>query len=317
LAEAERLDPREPRWPYLQGLTFLQTSPDEGIACLHRALARCPDDRGRIVRLRLIEALLDAGRLDEAGSELQKVLAAEPDNRRARFEQGQLAVLRQDWTSAVAALSACVNDEHVRRRARLLRAQAYRELGDRRRSDADTQSAREAAEEVRWPDPFAEEVLRLQRGYAARLQQADALCRAGRPEQAFGLLEDTARKYPASADPWVRMAELWHDAGENERAEQACRQALAADPQSAQAWFRLGCFQAARRPQEAAKSFREAIRLRPDHTLAHYNLAYCLKQLGDRSGAASEYRQALRCQPDYEPARQALQALTADGKGKQ
>jgi hypothetical protein len=48
------------------------------------------------------------------------------------------------------------------------------------------------------------------------------------------------------------------------------------------------------------------VRLKPDHTLGHFNLGLCKKELGDRTGAIRAFEQALRCQPDYEPARKAL-----------
>ncbi len=65
LREAERLDPTDPRWPYLQGLTLLLARPEEGIACLKRAAERSPANRPE-PRLRLAEVLLEQGRIDEA-----------------------------------------------------------------------------------------------------------------------------------------------------------------------------------------------------------------------------------------------------------
>jgi hypothetical protein len=49
--------------------------------------------------------------------------------------------------------------------------------------------------------------------------------------------------------------------------------------------------------------------------VAHFNLAECLKQLGEPAGALEEYRATLRCRPDYEPARSALHELA--GKSSQ
>src|SRR5262249_34745900 len=56
-AEAERLDPRDPRWPYLQGLTLLLTDLDAGIAKVRRAVELCKP-LNTTPQLRLAEALL-------------------------------------------------------------------------------------------------------------------------------------------------------------------------------------------------------------------------------------------------------------------
>ena len=37
-AQAERLDPTEPRWPYYRGLTLVLSDPAKGLACLQRAV---------------------------------------------------------------------------------------------------------------------------------------------------------------------------------------------------------------------------------------------------------------------------------------
>src|SRR5262249_53628815 len=51
-AAAERLDPREPRWPYYQGLTFVRGDPEAAIPKLRRALALGGEAAGA-TRLRL------------------------------------------------------------------------------------------------------------------------------------------------------------------------------------------------------------------------------------------------------------------------
>jgi tetratricopeptide (TPR) repeat protein len=242
---------------------------------------------------------------------LQKALLLDRNSARVQLNLGRLAVLREKWPTALEHLTACVADRHARKLASTMRAQAYRHLGDRQRAEADETQAGSLPEDERWPDPFVDEVLKLQRGLSARMTAADALRRGGRIEAAADILTDTARKYTASPLPWLTLADLWREMGEMDRAEQACRQAIKADPNAAQAWFGLGSFQAPSRPQEAAESFRHAIRLRPDHAVAHYNLGCCLRRLGESADAAEEFRRSLRCRPDFTPARTALQEIGA------
>jgi tetratricopeptide (TPR) repeat protein len=309
--QAERLDPRQPRWPYLQGLTLVQADPSAGIDCLERAVELCGESY-LVPRLRLAEALLDAGRMDEAEKHINASAALEANNPRVHLDLGRLAVLRQDWRKALEHLTACVQDEHARRKALMLRSVAYRGLGERKFAEDDESQAVKLDGDLAWPDPFADEVSRLQRGLTARLQTAESLRRAGRLEEAIQILEDTGRKYPLSAQPWLSLADLWQGLGHFDRAELAAQQAAGADPELALAWQALGSLQALnRRLHEAADSFRRAISLKPDYTKAHFNLACCLAQLGDPAAAAEECRIALRCRPDYAPARAALQEIEA------
>jgi len=44
LAQAERLEPRQPRWPYLQAIAFLKTDQDVAIPNLRRAVELCDCD---------------------------------------------------------------------------------------------------------------------------------------------------------------------------------------------------------------------------------------------------------------------------------
>jgi cytochrome c-type biogenesis protein CcmH/NrfG len=315
LAEAERLDPREPCWPYLQGLTRVITDPDAGIADLERATERCGDEP-LVARLRLAEALLEAGRLDEAQSHLDRALQVQPDSCRARLGLGRRALLRGEWRTGMDRLAACVHDEHARKMALGLRAEAWNRLGEPDRARAEQARAEELPPDLAWADPFRDRVLEWFRGLRERMARAASLDQSGRTDEAGEVLEETAARYPYSVETWVRLGDLRLRQNDPGRAEVAYHKAVQADPDAAEAWFRLGCAQALRGPKEAADSFRRAIRLRPDHTLAHYNLAHRLRELGDLAGAADEFRAALRCQPDYAPARDALKKIESAVGGK-
>jgi tetratricopeptide (TPR) repeat protein len=312
-AEAERLGATDPRWPYLRGVNLLPTDPDAGIACLERAVERC-GDVPPAPRLRLAEALLDRGRLDEAERQLRQSLAREPNNLRGRLGLGRLAFLREDWRGAVEQLATCAGDEHARKLAHSLSAQSRRRLGEASEAQAEADKAEKLPEDTGWPDPFADEMAAWQRGLKARIQEASDLMNAGKPKQAIAVLEQAASQYPKAVQVWLGLGALWFQVGRVDAAEAAFRQAVQVDPNAAEGWFRLGCLQARNRPQEAADSFRRVIRLRPDHTLAHFNLGHRLQQLGDPAGACEEFRAALRCRPDYAPAREALRGLEKGGK---
>jgi tetratricopeptide (TPR) repeat protein len=309
LAEAERLDPTEPRWPYLRGLTLVLTDPGAGIPCLERAVSLCGDEPAAPC-LRLAEVLLEQGRLDEAETHLRQALRRRPGDPRVHLEMARLALGRADWRGALDHLSACVEDPHARRLAHALRADAFSRLGEGERARDEGKQAAESPEDVPWPDPFVLEVEALQVGVRARLAAADALARRGRAGEAVALLEDVVRARPESGPAWLQLGQTLLELKDHGAAERAFAEAVGRVPDSVEGWFGRGC---ARfflgRTREAAEDFRCAVRLKPDHALAHFNLGRCLERLDDAAGAAEEFRRALRCRPDYAPAREALRAL--------
>jgi tetratricopeptide (TPR) repeat protein len=306
--EAERLDPQEPRWPYLLGMTLVMTDPDAGIPCLERAIERAAE-KALGPRLRLAEVLLERGRLDEAQAHLDRARRRAAGDPRVQLGLGRLAVQRGQWKAALEHLEYCLEDEHSRRLAQTLRAEALGRLGETEAARSAQQEAGRLPEDQAWPDPFVLEVLSLQCGLPFRLQRADELFAAQRPDEAIRLLEQTVTRYPQSAAARLKLGKFWRQLGRLAQAEQAFQDSLRIDPDSAEAWFYLGTVQGLERPREAADSFRRAIHLKSDHALAHFNLGLCLKKLNDRNGAADEFRAALRCQPDFAPARQALEEL--------
>jgi cytochrome c-type biogenesis protein CcmH/NrfG len=307
-AQAERLDPREPRWPYYRGLTLVLTDPEEGAACLRRAVAQL-DDQTQAPRFRLAEVLIEQGKLDEAGRLLAQALAHEPGHLRGRLLQARLALAAGDAKGCLDALEGCWGEPHVRHQAHLLGAEAWQRRGDAARGDELLAKVRQMPPDVPWRDPLVEEVERLVVGVRARLALAAGLSREGRTDEAIDLLEQVVEDRPGEATAWLLLGQLHAQRGRAARAEQALARAVAQNPASVDGWFGLGMVRQGDRPREAAAAFREAARLKPDHTLAHYHLGVCLKRLGDRDGAARHFREALRCQPDHEGARRALADL--------
>jgi tetratricopeptide (TPR) repeat protein len=315
-AEAERLDLAEPRWPYLHGLTLVLTEPGPGLDCLERAVPLC-EAGPSAPRLRLAEVLLEQGRLDEAEAHLRHALDREPGPCRARLGLAQAAFAREQWREGLRRLEGCLRDEHCRKRALTLSAEAWARLGESERAAAALKGAAELPDDRPWPDPFVQEVERLQVGRRLALVRADALARQGRGWEAVGLLEATVRRHPDAAQAWLLLGQTLVRLKDPAQAEQALGQAVRVAPETVEAWFQLGV---ARfflgKPRSAADAFRETIRLKPDHALAHFNLGHCLKQAGDADGAAAEFREALRCRPGYEAAQKALDQVTSAGREK-
>ena len=310
LAEAERLAPNEPRWPYLQGLTLILTDPDAGLRRLQRAVELC-DNKPLAPRLRLAETLLAQGRLDEAEEQLRRARAAEPGHPRVRLALGRLAYQRDDLAGSRNHLQAAADSPFGRKTARSLLAAVRQRLGDPGAADEAARAAR-LPDDPPWPDPFVEEVEELGASKQAAIARADSLFFQGRGGEAVALLSQAVRRYPDADRVWLALGRILVQLKDDAAAVPALRRTTELAPDSSEGWFQLGvALYRLENVDEAADCFRQAVRLKPDYAWAHHNLGLCRKRQGDRAGAAECFRAALRYKPDYVPAREELEALTA------
>jgi tetratricopeptide (TPR) repeat protein len=312
LARAEQLDAKDPRWPYLQGLTLVLTDREAAIPLLERASDRSP--RSTAPRLRLAEVLLQQGRLDEAGRHFRRVLDAEPGNPRAALGLARRAQRRGELREALDHLQRAVASPLVRKAALLLRAEVHQQLGEGDAAAADLRAAAPLPEDPRWPDPYVEEVEGLAvRGHTQlALDKAKQLFQQLRLPEAAEVLEEAARDDPAADRVFRFLGEVRLRLGEPARAEQALRHALELTPDAAEVHSQLGTALFLQDRWDAAeRSFRRAVELKPAHAMAHYNLGHCRLKLKDQAGAVAAFREALRYRPGYADAHTNLGDLLA------
>ncbi len=314
LAEAERLAPNEPRWPYYRGLALILQRPEEGVAALRRAAAAAPDNRA--VRLRLAEELLKLDRTDEADEFFREVLAGEPGNPRALLGRGLILTRADLWREALAPLKAAAEHPTARRAARVALAEAYTRLGDAAAAEAERKRAAESPADPGWPDPLLQEARAYRTGLQPRIDMALDLLNNGLAEQAYDLIEQVLRDHPDSAEAHLTLAKLMIRSGAFPDAERELRQAVGLNPKLVEGHYLLAGVLAQRKDYAAAeRSYLRAIELKPAYGLAHYNLGDCRLKKGDRSGAAAAFRDAIRVRPDLALAHQELGALLLeDGK---
>ena len=99
-AQAERFEPNNPRWPYFRGWPVLNRGDRRGaLPYFQRAadLAEAAFYVNDAPRLLLAETLLALGSPDEAEEHYRRVLARHPDDVRAHYGLGLLAMARDDW----------------------------------------------------------------------------------------------------------------------------------------------------------------------------------------------------------------------------
>jgi tetratricopeptide (TPR) repeat protein len=310
-AQAQSLDPADPRWPYFRALTLGPGDPDASIAVLRRAVELWGDAAGT-ARLKLAEVLLEQGRLDEAETHFRRVMEKNPEDLRAHYGLGRLCHLRGDLEAGLLHLRRAAASPFARRGSHALLAEIYERLCDRQAATQEFQQLADLPDDPIWPDLFLTELEQLRVGKQAHLGKVKQLIGERRVQEAIALLRQTAQEYPDSERAWLALGQLLAEQRNFAAAEQALRAAVRLVPDSVEAYFLLGV---SRYQQEddgaAADCFRRAVALKPDHALAHYSLSQCLSRQGDRIGAIAALGAAVRCKPDLVEAHTALADLLA------
>jgi tetratricopeptide (TPR) repeat protein len=314
-AEAQRLDPEEPRWPYFQGAMLTLSDRDAALIPLRRAVELC-EPRVLVPRLRLADVLLGQGHVHEADELYREVLVREPENAQAHLGLGRLAYQRNDWPGSLTHLDQAIQSPLTRKAAHTLLAEVHQRRGDRAAAERQQRLAADLPADPEPPDPMIEELEQLRVGQQAQLSRASRLLQQERGAEAAALLQQLVRDYPSSASAWLGLGRAYIQQERYRAAEQALSQAARLDAARVEVQFYLGVarFQQGR-TREAAACFQRATELRPDYALAHYNLGHCLKAQGDRSGAIAGFRAMVRYKPHHAQAHTNLGELLAqDGQ---
>jgi tetratricopeptide (TPR) repeat protein len=309
---AERLDPRDPRWPYLQVVRMVTNDP-ESIRKLTRAV-ELTGPRPTTPRLRLAEALLGQGNGTEAEAHFRTVLQVEPQNPRAQLGLARMAYEKGRPDESLALLRQVADNPYVQKVAHALLAEVQQARGDRGAAEVEARAALQLPEDRSWPDPFLADVERLGADRVA-LDRAASLAEQGNLPEAVGTLRRLTNSYPDWGEAWLQLGLALNQAGDRPAGEQALRKAVAAAPRLAKAHFSLGtALLEQRRSQEAEACFRTALDLQPNYARALYNLNLCQQNRGDREAAMASLRRALQCQPNFPEAESVLgQLLAASG----
>lgn len=317
-AEAERLDPSNPRWPYFQGGVRLNRGEHEAaLPFLQRAVERATvaDPENLVPRLFLGEALLALGRVEEAEKEIHQAQARQPQEPRVHLDLALSAVARQDWNSARDHLLPCLNSPFSRQKANIQLAGVYQRLGEPSEAEKYRRQAQRLPPDSEWKDPYVMEELRWAVRKKSRYHLAETLEAAGRLREAADVLRPLVEQYPRDYLPRLALGKMLGALGENRDAERLLREALQQAPEKVQAHYYLSLvlYNEAERMKrsgdhsekaglfyrEAAAAARQALAVKPDYGFAYMPLGLSLKRLGQRSAALEALRNAVHCNPEY------------------
>ena len=234
---AAALDPADGRWPYLLGVHRAESDPAGAAEWLARAVrADLPENAREPARLQWVEALLAAGRVAEARAALGP---DPPSSPRARLAAAGIAAAEGDDRAVSVSLAGLSDHPAAARAALLLRADLGRRQGRTSYAGLLTERAT-AAPNIRWPDPLVESINRRNRSRAARMDQAAALLRMGRPFDAERILLPMTTVEKPDARAFVGLAEARSALGDRAGAAEALAAALRVDPTNTSANYQTG-----------------------------------------------------------------------------
>lgn len=314
---ARRLEPGEPRWPYLLALVEESRGRLEDAEATLAALLESDSVPAPalapvlVVRGRL---LVDLGSREAARESLERAVEIEPDHAAALFELGRLAAEEGDAASAAKLFERVLELQPQASLVHYPLAQAYRKLG--RPDEARAQLERRGNERVAAADPWLEEVHALASGSAAHRALGGFAWREGRLEDAVAEYRRAVEADPASIVSRRDLAFVLAQAGHVDEALGELRVAAEARPDNALLHHATGVLESQRGDLAAArKTLERAVVLDPGYEDARWDLAQVLAGLDRPAEAAAQLEAVLAINPNRQEARK-LRAVVLARAGR-
>ena len=298
LAEAERLDSRNPRWPYFRSLLLNTEQPVEALTHLRRTVQLCGNDP-EMPRLRLATILAEDGKWEESEREIQELLRAKPDFTPGWLLRARRAQAQGNIAEGINLARRCIEDPRTARAAVVLLAALYARQGETNSASQLSRRIPSLPSDEPVADTYQAEAARLRQDPRILTEQTHPLLAAGRLKEAEANIQQLIRRHSDYAETWLLVGRFQLLTKDLNSAEQSLRRHLQLDPQSSQGWFQLGLVQLAQeRFPEAAQTFLKATELKPDFGPAFYNRGFALARSGDLRGAMPLFREAIRHNPE-------------------
>lgn len=294
--EAERLDPRDPRWPYFQGIDLIKSQPLLAIAKLRQAVER--SDGLTTPSVRLANVLIELGKFEDAETILRSAEKSASENVWVKLGLGRLYFERGQWNESLSMLDTPAIDPETRRAARNMRLSIFSQLKDEVAAKNEKLELLALPPDMPMQDKWAREMNGAMVGLNAQLGQINQLLATNRGSEAAQLLFKTVERYPKSEEAWRFAGQLLLKTSDLKNAETAWRRVVEYAPDSVEGHYNLGVtLHRKGQLNEASRNLERAIALKPDHGMAYFLLGKCFEQQRDYSNAIIAFRQASRCQP--------------------
>jgi tetratricopeptide (TPR) repeat protein len=298
LQEAEKLNHKEPRWPYLQATLSRARTTSSVLDALRRTVALCGNDP-EMPRLRLARLLAESGQENAAKEQLNHLLGAKPDFAPAQLLQAQLSERQHDWNDALRRAQAITGSPYTAKTAWTLVSSLYRRAGDTNAAVLATRRALAAAPDARPPDLFEDEVTALRSDARSLSDRAQNFLMARRAREAQPLINRLVQEHSDFPETWLLLGRAQFLQNQPGPAEKSLRKYLAIEPRSVNGQFQLGMtLLAQKRYPEAVAAFRQATLLKADFGPAFLNLGFALAKSGNPREAVAPFHEAIRHNPE-------------------
>jgi protein O-GlcNAc transferase len=299
-ARAHALAPETFDWLYLEAVVLQRLARHaDAVERLRQALVLRPDYLP--ARVRLAEALFDAGTHDESQPLFEALVADPPAEPAAEVGLGRVAAADGRHDDAVRHFARAVALFPELGAAHYGLARAYRALG--RTADAERALADHARFGARWPrieDPVLASVSALREDGRAVMQRGVALAEQGEIEGAIAAHEAALAADPALAQAHANLVSLYGQVGRWREAEAHYHAAVAARVDLADAHYDYGVVLGLQERWDLAEgAYRQAIATNPLHAPARNNLGQLLERRRAWADALAEYREAVEAQPTF------------------
>ncbi len=290
--------PPDYRWPYYLGRTrSILREHGQAVTALEAALQLNP---GYLpARLKLGEALLDAGDAEKAGKALQAVVTEYPGSAAAHYGLGRYFTHRREPDRAVAHLQKACELFPGFGAAHFALARVYRDQGDHQKAQAHLLLYQK--DKLTWPpaeDPLLASIQELKTGANARLRKGVLLAESGQLEAAVDEHEAALAADQGLVQAHIHLIALYGRLGNAAKAEEHYRSAVRINPNLSESHYNFAVLLIQQeRYREAEEPLRAALKLNPTHALALTNLGYVLMVGGRLDEAIESYRAAITVQP--------------------
>ena len=288
LRNAWRLAPSDLRWPYLlAGLYQNERRMEEASAAFDAVLELAPGYLPALLRQGNVRLAL--GEAEPARRLFERALEVDPGSAAARAGLGRAAAALGEHQVAVGHFEAALAGQPRASSLRYPLALAYRELG--RMDEARRELALRGTGTVAFRDPLVEGLLELATGAGVHVMLGNRALRQGNTETAIGRYRQALEADPASANAHQALGGALSRQGDLEGAVRHYSASLAIQPDNPPLHYNLGTVLVERGADEqAVRHFRAALAQAPDYHNARFNLAATLARLGRFEAALAEYR---------------------------
>jgi tetratricopeptide (TPR) repeat protein len=297
---ARRLAPMEPKWVYYLGVC--QTAlgrHGEAILSFRETLQRSPELMA--AQIRLAEALLAAGELNESQQLYETAISKYPEVAQAHYGLGRVKAAKKEPVAAISHLRRAIELFPAYGAAHYGLALAWRDAGDQAKAKEHLQLYQQHKNSrPAFPDPLLHAVDELNVGATERIRQGIALEAAGRIEESIAEHERALEINPQLIQAHINLIQLYGRSGQTEKAEQHYRAAVALNPNIAESHYNFGVMLVGeRRLAEARQAFERALEISPNYAEAHFNVGALLLQSGKLDAAMRHFQAAVDNRPDH------------------